>query len=128
LRPPCRRQLLLLGVAIAALCRPALRSSDLRSALVLDNSASRSAIEGSGETRFAAAVRAADREVVHDPAGNWDVFLLSPMPHDLAQSLSQGQARSRIAELSPSSCAHPDETVLLSFFERLARQGYSRIH
>ena len=128
LRPLFLLQLLLLIVAIAALCRPALRSSDVRSALVLDNSASLSAIEASGETRFAAAVRAADREVARDPAGNWDLFVLSPMPHDLAQGLSPRQARSRLAELSPASCAHPDETVLLSFFDRLSRQGYARIH
>jgi hypothetical protein len=102
LRPLFLLQLLLLIVAIAALCRPALRSSDVRSALVLDNSASLSAIDASGETRFVAAVRAADHEVARDPAGNWDLFLLSPMPHELGQGLSPGQASPPRAAPTPT--------------------------
>jgi Ca-activated chloride channel family protein len=128
LRPLFLVQLLLLLAAIAALCRPALRSTDVRAALILDNSASLSTIEASGETRFAAAVRAADQEVARDPAGEWDLFVLSPTPHQLAEDLSSSQARGRIAEISPSDCPHPDETVLLSFFDRLAHHGYSKIH
>src|SRR5262249_30866660 len=104
LHPLILLQLLLLVAAIAALCRPSLSSTDVRPALVLDNSASLTAIEASGETRFAAAMRAADQRVAGDPAGNWDLFLLSPTPHELAQGLSPSQARSRIAEASPSSC------------------------
>ena len=116
LRPLFLLQLFLLIVAIAALCRPALRSNDVRSALVLDNSASLSAIEGSGETRFAAAVRAADRGGRARP-GRQLGSVRAVADAARARAGPFAGVRREVASPSsrPASCAHPDETVLALF-------------
>lgn len=128
LRPLFLLQLLLLLISIAALCRPALPWNEVRAALVVDDSASLATLEAPGENRFDQALRAADRAIARDPASRWDLFVLSPTPHDAALGLSSGQARSRLAELAVGSCPHPDDAALGSFFARLARQGYGAIH
>ncbi len=128
LRPLFFLQLLLLLLAIAALCRPAWRSPEVRAALVLDDSASLQATEASGESRFAAAKRAADGAIASDAANTWDLFVLSPAPRELATGLAPREARNRISAVTAGSCAHPDDTLLGSFFERLARRGYATVH
>lgn len=128
IRPLFFLQLLLLLLAIAALARPAWRSPEVRAALVLDNSASLQTVEDSGETRFAAAERAAQSAIAADPADTWDLFVLSPMPRELGVGLSPREARSRISAVAAASCSHPDDTLLRSFFERLAGSDYASIH
>src|SRR5256714_10744245 len=128
LRPLFLLQLLLVLVTIAALCRPLLRATEVRSALVLDDAASMQAVESSGESRFAAAVRAARDEISRDPAGRWDVFALAPTPHDVGLGLTPGEARSALTAARPQACGHPDDAMLRSFFERLGRARYTRGH
>jgi Mg-chelatase subunit ChlD len=128
LRPLFLLQLALLLAALGALCRPAWRSAEARSALVLDNSASLHAVEDSGESRFAAALRAARAEIARDPATTWDVFVLSPLPSEVGGGLSARQAEAMLGDLSPGGCAHPDDAILAAFFERLARRGYAAVH
>jgi hypothetical protein len=128
LRPLFALQLLLVLVTIAALCRPLLRATEVRSALVLDDGASMQAVDGSGESRFAAAVRAAREEISRDPASTWDLFALAPTPHDLGLGLTPGQARSALSAARPQACRHPDDATLRSFFDHLARAEYAQVH
>jgi len=128
LRPLFVLQLLLLLVTIAALCRPLLRATEVRSALVLDDAASMQAVEPGGESRFAAAIGLARDELSGDAAGSWDVFGLAPAPHEVGLGLTPAQARSALSGIRPQPCAHPDDATLRSFFERLARDGYARVH
>src|SRR2546428_13052987 len=63
-----------------------------------------------------------------DPAGRWDVFALAPTPHDVGLGLTPGEARRALSAARPQACAHPDDVMLRSFFERLGREGYSPAH
>ena len=128
LRPLFFVQLLLLLTAIAALCRPVLRTPEIRSALVIDDSASMQTIDERGESRFAQAQRAARAELAHDAANTWDVYQLSPAPRPAGTGLSSDQARSTVDGLSAGGCAHPDDALLASFFDRLSRRGYASVH
>ena len=128
LRPLIVLQLLALLAVIAALCRPVLRATEVRAALVLDNSASLRTVESSGETRFAAAVRAAKDEVARHTATSWDFFVLSPAPREVGTNLSAAATLGLLAELRAAECAHPDESQLRAFFERLGQQRYAGIY
>lgn len=128
LRPLILLQLLLLLAAIGALCRPVLRANEVRAALVLDNSASLRTVESSGRTRFVAAVEAARDEVARHPATSWDLFVLSPAPREVGTNLAAGAARVRLAEIAVGECAHPDESQLRAFFERLEHKHYAGIY
>jgi Mg-chelatase subunit ChlD len=127
LRPLILLQLLLLLAAIGALCRPVLRATEVRAALVLDNSASLRTVESSGRTRFVAAVEGARDEVARHPATAWDLFVFSPAPHEVGTNLDAGTARGRLSELAVGDCAHPDESQLRTFLERLERKHYTGI-
>jgi Mg-chelatase subunit ChlD len=128
LRPLVWLQLLFLLAAVAAIVRPAFRWTEVRSAIVLDDSASLAASEGSGESRFAAAVAKAREAIGSDPANTWDVFALSPTPHEIATGVSPANAAARVAAVSVTRCAHPDDSIVRSFFDRLAAEGYSHVH
>jgi Ca-activated chloride channel homolog len=128
LRPLFFLQLLLLLLIIAALCRPFLLANEVRSALVLDNSASLQAIDAVGESRFAAARRAGGKALDEDPATTWDLFTLSPDPREVALGVSRGEAANRLGRIEVGSCPHPDDGALRAFFDRLSRQNYSQIH
>jgi Mg-chelatase subunit ChlD len=127
LRPLIVLQLLLLLAVVGALCRPVWRATEVRAALVLDNSASLRTLESPGQTRFATAVRAARDEVSRHPATSWDLFLLSPTPHDVGTNLSSNATLARLAEVDVGECAHPDESQLRSLLERLERDRYAGI-
>jgi Mg-chelatase subunit ChlD len=127
LRPLIMLQLFALLAVVGALCRPAWRATEVRAALVLDNSASLRTVEGAGKTRFAAAVDAARAEVSRRPATSWDLFLLSPTPHDVGTNLAASATLTRLAELEAGPCAHPDESQLRSLLERLERDRYAGI-
>ncbi|MET0151930.1 MAG: VWA domain-containing protein [Candidatus Binatia bacterium] len=126
LRPLIVLQLLLLLAVVGALCRPAWRATEVRAALVLDNSASLRAVD-SGQTRFAAAVGAARDEVSRHPATSWDLFLLSPTPHEVGTNLSASATLARLNELDVGECPHPDESQLRSLLERLERDRYAGV-
>jgi Ca-activated chloride channel homolog len=128
LRPLLLLQLLLALITIAALCRPMWQATEVRSALVLDDSASMRTVEGSGETRFDTALRAAREAIAKDGANSWDVFALSPNPHDLGLALTPGQAQRTVSSARVGSCPHPDDAAMRAFLERLARDGYARVH
>ncbi len=121
-------QLLLLLVAVATLVRPAVKFTELRSSLVLDNSASLQARGGLGESRFEIAKRRAGETIAGDPAGIWDLFTLSPEPTPIDLGLSRREALERIAQIEPGNCAHPGSRTIESFLTDLAAGGFSTIH
>lgn len=128
LRPLFLLQLLLLLLAVAALCRPILRTSEIRSALVIDDSASLGAKTGSGETRFEAGRRTAAARVRSDPANVWDLFTLAEEPKELAVGLSRAEALRRIDALEPPRCRHASDSAISLLFGRLARGTHARVH
>lgn len=121
-------QLLLLLAAIAAIARPVWNVTETRSAIVLDNSASLRARDGSGQSRFEIAKRRAREAIEQEEAGLWDLYLVSPHPVPIARSAGRREALERIEEIDPGNCPHPEGRSLEDFFERLAQSGYSSIH
>ena len=140
-------QLLLLLVAVATLVRPAVKFTELRSSLVLDNSASLQARGGLGESRFEIAKRRAGETIAGDPAGIWDLFTLSPEPwSELLKSnpatvLTPGAARSRVfSRISPQAVfrrftssqtaaerrSHPSRSPRSESPQRISRSRASR--
>ncbi len=128
LRPLFLLQLLLLLLGVAAICRPILRTTEIRSALVIDDSASLGAKTEAGETRFEVARRTAAERVRGDSANVWDLFTLSEDPKELALGLSRAEALGRIDALEPPRCRHPSDTAIALLFGRLARAAYARVH